>query len=115
MKRPRSRHGHKYSKYIKCLSIKQHVLHVLSNTVVTFEAQFMRKLTNIEAEMKKALLIKKSLYIIFTDMIFWCYKWGVLFLETSQLFEEGCISMEQTHFKFLKFSNICESIGICGV
>ena len=32
--RPRSRHGHKYTKYKKCLS-------VLSNTYATFEAHFI--------------------------------------------------------------------------
>ena len=35
--RPRSRHGHKYTKYKKCLS-------VLSNTYATFEAHFITKL-----------------------------------------------------------------------
>ena len=37
-------------------------LYVLSNTQATFEAQFMKKLSNTEAELKKALLIKKSVY-----------------------------------------------------
>ena len=55
--RPRSSHGHKYSKYKKCLTmimlicIKQH----LSN-----EAELMEKLTNAETELKKTLLIKKT-------------------------------------------------------
>ena len=34
---PGSRHGHKYSKYKKCLS-----MYVLSNAEATFEAQFMK-------------------------------------------------------------------------
>ena len=34
--------------------------YVLSNTSATFEAQFMKKLSNTEAELKKALLIKKA-------------------------------------------------------
>ena len=33
-----------------------------SNTYATFEAQFMKKLSNTEAELKKALLIQKSVY-----------------------------------------------------
>ena len=58
--RPRSRHGHKYSKYKKCLTmmmlicIKQH----LSNIWSSIE----EKLRNTEAELKKSLLIKKSAY-----------------------------------------------------
>ena len=30
------------------------MLYVLSNTLVTFEAQFMKKLSNTEAELKKS-------------------------------------------------------------
>ena len=55
--RPRPRHGHKYTKYKMCISI-------ISNTLATFEAQFMKKLSNTEAELKKkALLIKISVYV----------------------------------------------------
>ena len=50
--RPRRRHGHKYTKYKMYLFI--------SNTLATFEAQFMEKLTNIEAELKKSFAYKKS-------------------------------------------------------
>ena len=59
--RPWYRHGNKYNKYKKksqyddALYIKQHL--------VTFEAQFMKKLSNTEAELKKALLMKKSVYL----------------------------------------------------
>ena len=55
---PRSRHGQKYSKYKKCLSmmmlkyIKQHVRNI--------EAQFMEKLSNTEAELKKSVVYKKA-------------------------------------------------------
>ena len=34
----------------------------ISNAKATFEAQYMKKLSNTEAEMKKALLIRKSVY-----------------------------------------------------
>ena len=36
------------------------LVYVLSNTQATFEAQFMKKLSNLDAELKKALLIKKA-------------------------------------------------------
>ena len=55
--RPKSKHGCKYTKYemylviIMVICIKQHI--------VLFEAQFMEKLSDTEAEVKKALLIKK--------------------------------------------------------
>ena len=35
-------------------------LHLLSNTQTTFEAQFMKKLSNTEAELKKSVAYKKS-------------------------------------------------------
>ena len=47
IKRPRPRHGHKYSKYEMCLSIMM-------------EAQFIAKSRNTQAELKKALLMKKA-------------------------------------------------------
>ena len=34
-------------------------VYTLSNTLATFEAQFMKKLSNTEAELKKASLITK--------------------------------------------------------
>ena len=37
-------------------------LYVVSNTEATYEAQFMKKLSNTEAELKKELLMKKSVY-----------------------------------------------------
>ena len=39
-------------------------LYVLSNTEATFEAQFMKKLSNTEAELKKSDAYKKSVYHI---------------------------------------------------
>ena len=42
-------------------------MHVLSNTKARFEAPFMKKLSNNEAEIKKALLIK-SIYLNFLDI-----------------------------------------------
>ena len=59
---PRSRHGHKYSKYRKglvwwCLCLS-------SNTYATFEGQFMKKFSNTEAELKKKrCLEKKRVYL----------------------------------------------------
>ena len=56
--RPKSTHGHKYSKYKRCLSmmmllcIKQH----LSN----FEADFTKKLSNTKAELRKSVAYKRS-------------------------------------------------------
>ena len=46
--RPRSRRGLKYRKYKNCL--RTMILNALSNTQATFEAQFMKKLSNIQAE-----------------------------------------------------------------
>ena len=51
---PRSRNGHKSSKYKKSLTIWW-CLDVLNKVSATFECQFMKKLTNTEAELKKAL------------------------------------------------------------
>ena len=53
--RPRSRHGHEYSKsntadVKKCLSME--ILFLSSNTSAKFEAQFMKKLSNTEVELK---------------------------------------------------------------
>ena len=53
--RPRSRHGHKCSKYKKFLSIV--ILYVFSNTEATF--QFMKELSNTEAELKKSVAYMK--------------------------------------------------------
>ena len=58
---PRSRYGHKYSKYKKCLSmmmllcIKQHLSNIFSSI-------FSSKLSNIKPELKKTVAYKKSVY-----------------------------------------------------
>ena len=50
IKRPRPRHGHKYSKYEMCLNIMM-------------EAQFITKSRNTQVELKKSVAYEKSLYI----------------------------------------------------
>ena len=40
-------------------------MYVLSNTSAAVEAQFMKKLSNTEPELKKALLIKESVLFQF--------------------------------------------------
>ena len=52
--RPSSRDRYQYSKCKKC----HRCFNVLSNTYATFEAQFVKKLSNTEAELKEAMLIK---------------------------------------------------------
>ena len=51
--RPRSGHEHKYSKSKKGLTI-------MMLTLATFKAQFMKKLCNAEAELKKPVAYKKK-------------------------------------------------------
>ena len=51
--RPRPRHGHKYNKYKMCHG--KMFICVLSNTQVTFEAQFMNRVSNL----KKSIAYKK--------------------------------------------------------
>ena len=62
--RHKPRHELKYTKYkmflsINILSIKWW-LYILSNTQATFEAQFMTKRSNAEAELKKRYAYKKG-------------------------------------------------------
>ena len=45
---------------INIVNIKTVSVYVLSNTQAISEVQFMKKLSNTEAELKKALLIKKT-------------------------------------------------------
>ena len=61
--RPRSRHEHKYSEYKKCLSMM--MLVCIKQRLRAFEAQFMQKLSNTEAELKKSVAYKKKAFI-------WC-------------------------------------------
>ena len=56
--RPRFRHGHKYRTYKKCLSIMM-LIYILSNTYAAYEAQFMKKLSNTETELKKNVAYKE--------------------------------------------------------
>ena len=49
--------------YIKSASIRL-CLYVLSDTSATFEVQFMKKLSNIEAELKKSVAYTKSVYLL---------------------------------------------------
>ena len=53
--RPSSRNKHKYSKYKNIVNIK---------SVSVF--QFMKELSNIEAELKKELLLKKTCNLVFS-------------------------------------------------
>ena len=66
--RHKPRHEHKYTKYkmflsINILSIKWW-LYILSNTQATFEAQFMTKRSNAEAELKKRYAYKKGCHLL---------------------------------------------------
>ena len=54
--RPRPRHTLKYTKMYLWLNI-------LSNTQATFEAVFMKKLSNNEAKLKKVLFVKKGVFV----------------------------------------------------
>ena len=56
--RTRPRHDYEYVLNIKCYFVW--CLYVFSNTKATSEAEFMKKLSNTETELKKALLIKKT-------------------------------------------------------
>ena len=38
--------------------------YVSSNTKATFEAEFMKKLSNTEVELKKSVAYKKSMYLL---------------------------------------------------
>ena len=47
---------------IKCLSMMW-CLYILSNTKATFEARFMKKLSNTETELRKSVAYKKACII----------------------------------------------------
>ena len=55
--RPRPRHGDKYSEYKNCLNMM--MLRFIQQQQATYEAQFMSKLSNTEAELKKNVAYKK--------------------------------------------------------
>ena len=60
LNRPRPKHGHRYTKYKMCLiimmviDIKQHLSNIWSS--------IQEKLSNTEAELKKSVAYKKSVY-----------------------------------------------------
>ena len=56
--RPMPGHGHKYTKYKRSLSIM--MVTCIKQQLTTFEAQLMKKLSNIEAELKKSVTYKKK-------------------------------------------------------
>ena len=57
---------------MKCVSqYNDAYIYVISNTQATFEAQFMKKLSNTEAELRKSIAYKKSMQ---AAKIF---KWGL--------------------------------------
>ena len=58
--RPRHRHGHKYTKYEVCLRI---IMVISSNTQAAFEAQFMKKLSNTEAQLKARVAYENGVNI----------------------------------------------------
>ena len=61
--RLRSRHVHRYSNYKTCLSIMMPIYIYIyiydANNQATFEAQFIKTVSNTASELKKALPIKK--------------------------------------------------------
>ena len=66
--KPSPRHGHKYTKYKMYLSI---MMVIFKQHLTTFEAQFMKKLSNTDAELKKkSVAFKKSVYYE------WLYSWN---------------------------------------
>ena len=54
-----------FQKYLYSSSKSHNItvcLYVISNIYTTFEAQFMKKLSNTEAELKKSAVYEKSVY-----------------------------------------------------
>ena len=58
--RPTPRHGQKYTKYEMCLGIMMVVISTKQHLSNSFEAQFMKKLSNTDAELEKSVAYKKS-------------------------------------------------------
>ena len=56
--RPRPRHGQRYTKYKMYLSIMMVIC--IKQHQATFEAQFMKRLSNTEAELKKSVAYNKK-------------------------------------------------------
>ena len=60
--RPSSRHRDKYTKYVSRyynVNLPQYILHKMSKTGATFEARFIKKLSNTETELSKRVAYKK--------------------------------------------------------
>ena len=80
-------------------------LYILSNTKATFEAQFMKKLSNTEAELKKSVAYKKSLYFTFIQnfwMWYYCNQKSE-FIASKWKFIKG-------YYGFFKYSEIKKEI-----
>ena len=60
--RPSSRRAHKYSKYKKCLTMMM-LIYIKQHQSNIFQVQFKKKLSNTEAELKKSVAYKKSVYL----------------------------------------------------
>ena len=60
--RPRTRNEHKFSKYKKCHTNDEMIIYIKQH-LTTFKAQFMKTLSNTEAEMKKSFAYKKKLVV----------------------------------------------------
>ena len=56
--RPRSRYGHKYSKYKKFLSMMIHIC--IKQHLATFEAQLTKMLSSTEDELNKSVAYKRT-------------------------------------------------------
>ena len=77
--RPRPRHGHKYAIY----NMSQFNMTICINQqYATFEAQFMKNLSNTEAELKKSVAFKKSVQD----------NWFLEYLDISKAANQRCSS-----------------------
>ena len=64
--RPRPRHGHEYTKHKLLLSILM-VICIKKHLQATFEAQFIKELSNTEAELKKRITYKKAYFFFISN------------------------------------------------
>ena len=72
--RPKPRHGYKQTKCKMCISLM----------MVIFQAQFMRKLSNSEAELKKSVAHNKSVYMLYV-VVYSCMH-ALIFILTNLLY-----------------------------
>ena len=67
---------------------------VLSNIKATFEAQFMKKLSNTEAELKKRVAYRKKAcnYVTFIIYLFFCFHFNfeLLNMYTAKFLKMNC-------------------------